>query len=114
MSSRNACPWLYLVKSAEFSLKVLIEESRQIQKVLFSQHCFQLKIIVRNAVGNMMLSLFLKDDSSVTPIFLKWVNSFSVHFMGICSALSSVESQNVRAGRDLGNHLTPHAPSIFL
>lgn len=70
---------------------------------------------MRNAVSNMIVSvLFLKDDSCITHIFLKWINSFGVHFVNVYSALSTAESQNVRAGRDLGNRLTPPDPIIFL
>lgn len=65
------------------SLKLLIEKKNP--NVSFSQHYIKLGIIVRNAISNMMLSvlLSLKNDSSIIQICLKWINSFSVHFVSI-------------------------------
>lgn len=65
------------------SLKLLIEKKNP--NVSFSQHYMKLGIIVRNAISNMMLSvlLSLKNDSSIIQICLKWINSFSVHFVSI-------------------------------
>ena len=66
------------------SLKLLIEK-KQISNVSFSQHYIKLRIIVRNPISNIMLSvlLSLRNDRSIIQICLKWINSFSVHFVSI-------------------------------
>lgn len=74
----------------------IINGEKQMANVLFSQ--YNAKHYREECFQHMMLSMLLsrKDGSSITHFCMKWINSFSMHFVSIHSGLSTGQSQNMR------------------